>query len=172
MNNLVFNNVLRFVLLVFLQVFLLNNIRFLGTINPNVYLLFILMLPFRLSGWITLVIAFVTGMTIDIFNSTIGLHTSAALFTAFVRPAVIKLVGDKAEYTPTSQPSIKEMGLNWFASYAGILTLIHSLVLNFLDVFSFSEFFRTLFMAILSAVITMVFILSLQYAFPGRNTKN
>lgn len=172
MNNVVFNNITRFILLVFLQVFLLNKIRFFGTINPNIYLLFILLLPFRLQGWITLLIAFVTGITIDIFSGTIGLHTSAALVTAFARPAIIKLVGDKADYTPTSQPTLSEMGFSWFLSYAGILTLIHSFTLNYLDVFSFSEFFRTFFRSILSAILTMTFILSLQYIFPGRNTKN
>jgi rod shape-determining protein MreD len=172
MNNLVFTNIARFILLVFLQIFLLSKIRFFGTINPNIYLLFILLLPFRLQGWITLLIAFATGITIDIFSGTIGLHTSAALVTAFARPAIIKLVGDKADYTPTSQPTLSEMGFSWFISYAGILTLIHSFTLNYLDVFSFSEFFRTFFRSILSAVLTMTFILSLQYIFPGRNAKN
>lgn len=172
MNNLVFSNIIRFILLVFLQVFLLNKIRFLGAINPNIYLLFILLLPFRLQGWITLIIAFFTGITIDIFYGTIGLHTSATLLTAFFRPGIIKLVGDKADYTPTSQPTLSEMGFSWFISYAGILTLIHSIALNYLDVFSFSEFFRTFLRSIMSAILTMIFILSLQYIFPGRNTKN
>lgn len=171
MNSLVFNNLVRFVLLVFLQVFLLSKMHFFGTYNPNIYLLFILMLPFSMNPWIGLLIAFFTGFAIDVFNGTIGLHISATLFTAYLRPYVIKLVGEKIDYAPTSQPSVKEMGLNWFLSYAGILTLVHSLTLNYLDMFSFNEFFRTFFRAVAGGALTLIIMFSLLYIFPERDSK-
>ena len=45
MNNLVFINISRFVGLVLLQVIVSNNINFLGYINPNIYVLFVLLYP-------------------------------------------------------------------------------------------------------------------------------
>ena len=47
-----------FILLVFLQVFILNNIQFSGYINPYIYVLFILALPFETPKWLLLITAF------------------------------------------------------------------------------------------------------------------
>ena len=82
-------NILRFVLLVFFQVFILNNLQFGGFINPFVYILFILLLPFETPKWFLLVIAFILGFTIDLFFHTPGIHASATVFMAFFRHYVL-----------------------------------------------------------------------------------
>ena len=51
-DNLV--SVFQFILLLFLQAFLLSNMNFFGFINPNLYLLFIIV--YRLDGNTTLLI--------------------------------------------------------------------------------------------------------------------
>lgn len=171
MNRIVINNLLRFILLVLLQVLLLNRINFYGYLNPYVYILFIMLLPFETPGWLLLLFAFITGLSIDIFSGTLGLHTAATVFLAFVRPAVIRLAGEKPEYDNTSQPTLREMGTKWFFGYAIVMTLAHHLVLNFVDVFSFAEFFQTLLRVLLSSVMTLVFIITLQYIFSAGKGK-
>jgi len=65
------NSVIRytviFILLVLLQILLFNNIQFSGYVNPYVYIMFILLLPVEIPSWLLLILAFFTGMTIDIF---------------------------------------------------------------------------------------------------------
>ena len=46
MNSKLFSNTARFIILVFLQVLILNNINFAGYINPYLYVLFILLYHF------------------------------------------------------------------------------------------------------------------------------
>ena len=77
-------NILRFVVVVALQVFILNELRLGGFINPWLYLYFILMLPIHIPGWLLLMVAFLTGFTIDVFSNTIGMHTLATVFLAFL----------------------------------------------------------------------------------------
>ena len=83
---------INFILLVFLQVFILNNIQFSGYINPYIYVLFILILPFEIPSWFLIIIAFFLGLTIDLFSHTVGMHSSATVFMAFLRPYVLKII--------------------------------------------------------------------------------
>ncbi len=171
MNRLVFQNIIRFLLLVLLQVLLLNKINLYGYLNPFVYILFILLLPFETPGWLLLVLSFITGFTIDIFSGTPGLHTAATVLAGFARPAVIKLVGEREEYDASMYPSLQNMGLKWFLTYTVILVFLHHAALNFLDVFSFTEFFRTLLRIIISTAFTVLFIILLQYIIVSRKGK-
>jgi rod shape-determining protein MreD len=171
MNRLVFQNIFRFVLLMLLQIVLLNKINFYGYLNPFVYILFILLLPFETPGWLLLVLSFVIGFTIDIFSGTPGLHTAASLLAGFARPSVIKLVGERDEYDSSMYPSLQNMGLKWFLTYTVILVFLHHAALNFLDVFSFVEFFQTLLRVLVSTIFTVLFIILIEYIFAPRKEK-
>lgn len=69
-----------FVSLVLVQVLILNNIQFSGFVNPYVYVLFILLLPFTIPGYLLLGLSFLMGISIDIFSNTLGLHAAASVF--------------------------------------------------------------------------------------------
>lgn len=156
---------LRFIILVALQVFVLNNIRFGGYINPYLYVLFILILPYITPGWALLVLAFVLGYTIDVFTNTPGMHLAATVFMAFSRPAVLRLVTSKKEYEPGSYPSLGSMGFQTFFTYSTLLVFVHHTTLFLLEVFRFSEIFLTLMRAGLSTLFTLLLIIIAQYLF-------
>lgn len=84
--------IFRFILLVLVQVLLFNKIRFAGFINPFVYPLFILLLPVRIPKTLLLLLSFITGLTIDIFSDTMGMHAAATVFLGYLRPAILKLL--------------------------------------------------------------------------------
>ena len=81
MNSIV-KYVLQFILLILLQVLVVDQIS-LGYasqfIIPSVYFLFVLMLPLTVSNGVLMLLAFLIGMTVDIFKSTPGMHASAML---------------------------------------------------------------------------------------------
>ncbi len=168
MSKIIVINFARFFLLLLLQVLVLNKISFFGFLNPYVYILFILLLPFETPGWLLLTLSLIMGLSVDLFSGSMGLHAAAAVFTGFVKPAVVKLVGEKPEYDITTQPTLREMGFKWFIAYAATMTFLHHLVLNFIDVFSFHEIWQTLLRVILSSVFTLLFILVIQYIFTPR----
>ena len=74
-------NILRFVVLVLIQVLVINNLQLSSYVDPFIYVLFILLLPFETPGWILLLFAFSLGLTIDMFSDTAGVHASATVFT-------------------------------------------------------------------------------------------
>lgn len=156
-------NIIRFITLVVFQVFILNNIQFLGYINPYIYVLFILLLPFETPKWFLLVAAFTLGISIDLFSHTPGLHSTATVFTAFMRPFVLSYFAPRDGYEPGTFPRIHYYGISWFFKYASILIVLHHLVLFFMEVFHFYSPFFTLWRALLSSGFSILLVVLSQF---------
>jgi len=157
----VLQNILRFVLLVLLQVLVLNNIQFLGYINPYIYILFILVLPVQMPRWFLLILAFFLGLTIDVFSNTPGTHAFATVFVAFFRDGIIKLFTNIEEgNNPT--PSFHTFGVSSFVKYVIVMVLVHHTILFILEAFSFVNFWIVLAKILLSSLVTILLILGIQ----------
>ncbi len=165
MTNLIFRNILRFIILILFQVLVFNNIHVFSYITPFIYILFILLLPFETPRWLLLLLGFILGIVMDVFSNTGGIHAAATVLIAYIRPWTQNIISSKQEYEPGIQPGIKNMGFRWFFLYSLLLVTIHHIVLFYLEVFRFSDFFQTMYHALLNAVYTMVFILVIQYVF-------
>lgn len=155
---------IRFVVLVLAQVFVLNNIYLSGYINPFVYLLFIMLLPFNIDRIWLLILGFVTGLSVDLFSGgVIGLHAGATTFAAFLRPYIIRVISSQREFESSITPSIKDMGFGWFLNYTLLFTLAHHLYYFLLEKFSFSGFFTTMWRVLLSLLVSSAMIIVCQY---------
>jgi rod shape-determining protein MreD len=153
--------IIRFLLLVTVQVLILNNIKFLGFINPYLYIAFIITLPLNLSRYYLLLIAFVLGFSIDIFCDTVGMHTFATVFVAFMRDPLFKLFAPRDNYD-YSIPSIQTFGMNQFVKYAILMVLLHHIVLFTIEAFSFVNFGILLLRIILNAAFTLFLFLIIE----------
>ncbi|HDP55010.1 MAG TPA: rod shape-determining protein MreD [Bacteroidetes bacterium] len=151
-----------FILLILLQVVVFNNLQLSGYINPYIYVMFILLLPYEISGWLLLGLGLLTGLTVDTFMNTIGMHSSATLFMAFLRPYVLNLFTDREDMDQKGNPSMQVNGLVWFIKYSLVLVFMHHLSLFFIESFTFTGFFLTLWRVILSTLATTAFILILE----------
>lgn len=158
-------NIGRFVILIVVQLLLLNNINLGGLVNPYLFVLFILKLPFSTPRYLLLLSAFLMGLLLDIFSNSPGLNASTCLLVAFTRPYIIGLVTSKRSFDTGIQPSVKDMGLGWYLSYSVILVSIHHFAFFFIEMFRFQEFGFTLFRALLSIAFTMLLLFLTEYLF-------
>ena len=165
------SNSLRFILLVFVQVFLLKNIVFYDLNVPYLYVLFILLLPFETPNWMLFFFSFLIGITVDLFNDTLGLHAAASTILALVRILFISVTVQKDNYDSDPEPSLSIMGFRWFFFYALLLTFIHHFFLLNVEVFKFSEIQSTLSRVILSSLITLTLIFISELLFFGKNQR-
>lgn len=168
MNKKLAGNIIRFILLAFAQIYIFNKIQVSGYINPQVYVLFILMLPLEISGFWLLSFAFAMGLTIDFFQHTPGMHAAASVTLAFLRPGVIRLVGKKEDLEARQYPNVRDSGTLWFLTYTLILVFLHHLILFYLEVFRFSEFFQTMLKVLINTVLTSLIIMLIQFLFFSR----
>lgn len=154
---------LQFVVLVAAQLLIFNNIEFSGYVNPYIYVLFIILLPFDTPRALLLILAFALGIIIDLFVGTPGVHTTATVLMAFMRPYILNVFAPREGYQSGSSPRILYYGLEWFVKYAAILVIIHHFALFYLEVLSFDHFFSTFFRVLASASFTLLIIVLSQY---------
>jgi len=155
MSRTIIINALRFILLIFIQVFLLKNLAVYNLSTPYLYILFIMLLPFDIPNVLLFILAFALGLTIDAFYDTPGLHAASCVLLAFVRTVFINLTVQKDGFDNEPEPTLSMMGFRWFFAYAVTLTLIHHFFLFNLEVFRFSEIQYTILRVILSSVFTV-----------------
>jgi hypothetical protein len=153
-------NILRFVLLILVQFFVLDKIHLHQMATPYIYYLFILWMPFRLGrGW-QLALAFALGIALDGFRHHPGFHAAACVLIAYLRPFLIALLlpqeGADSNY---EEPSARSLGGVFpYMIYAGVLTLIHHGWLFMLEAASFANFWYFVVKTLLSTLISLLLI--------------
>lgn len=159
MIKIIFRNIIRFVVLILLQVWVLNNIQLSGYINPYMYVLFILLLPFETPKWITLMSSFALGLVVDMFSNTPGIHASASVFMAFFRPFVLQSISPRDGFETGTFPRVYYYGIKWFFKYTLLLVFLHHLFLFTVEVFNFYNFHLTIWRTVLSTLFSTLLIL-------------
>ena len=157
--------IIRFVVLVLLQVLVINHIRLGGYVHPYIYLIFIMLLPFNTPKWQLLVLGFVLGLTVDLFTGTPGLHAGATTLMAFCRPSIIKLVTGNQKFENITEPNLGQLGGIWFLRYVLCMVLIHHFALYLLESFSFRLIGQVLLRLLLSVPVSVFLNMMILYIF-------
>jgi len=158
-------NILRFFIVLILQILVFDNIQFSGYINPYFYVLFILLLPFETPRWLMLISSFLLGLSVDIFSHSYGMHAAASVFIAFIRPYSVRFIHSNKDYEAGVLPTMGHLGFSWFLTYASLLIFMHHFIYFFLEVFRLNDIFSTLFRIIYSSVATIIVIIAEQFLF-------
>lgn len=167
-SNEILINIGRFVLLVFLQVFLLNNINLAGFINPYVYILFIILYSSDGNQLLLIFLSFLLGLSIDIFEDSGGVHAAACAFVAYIRPVLLKYsFGISYEYN--SIDLNKAAPIERFSFVVSIIFLHHFMMFA-LEIFSFKHIMLLLKSTFFSGIFTLVLILGSLVLFTKKTT--
>lgn len=168
MNKIFGKDIVRFFLLIAVQVLVLDHVNFYGYANPALYIYFILLLPFEVPGWLLLISSFLLGFSIDTFGNSVGLHSASAVLIAFIRPWAIRLTGAPPEYELNLKPGIADMGIRWFFAYALVMVAAHQLIFYTLESFRLAEIGHILLRTIIGGALTLVLIIIVEYLFMRR----
>jgi len=163
-------NIIRFAVFILLQVYVLNRIPHLHRfITPYLYYLIILWIPFSVSRQWLLLIGFFTGLTLDYFTMTPGLHAAACLLIAYVRPFLITILTpkDSTEFN-YREPSPRAMQWTPYMVYVFVLTLLHHGYMVFLEWLSVGSFLDFLIKVVATTGISLLMILAVELLFPRK----
>tara|TARA_B110000503_G_scaffold22371_1_gene34565 strand:+ start:11513 stop:12016 length:504 start_codon:yes stop_codon:yes gene_type:complete len=155
---------LLFLFLVLLQVFVLNNILFLGYVNPYLYIIFLFLFPLKKDRFSFLFIAFLLGLSIDFFSDSGGIHALATLTIAYFRLFFVKVFFSKYEVDyPFFNLSLEPFGKKF--NYVTSLTLVHHFILFSFANLSFENFSQVLLNTLYSSIFTLVLYFLVVYIF-------
>lgn len=160
--------IILFFVYILAQVLLLKNLVLFNVAFCFIYVAFILLLPLELSAVFLMLIAFITGFTIDIFYSSMGIHAFASVFTAYARIYWLRLITPQGGYEVGTTPTLTSYGVSWFSVYFLPLLFLHLSVLFFVEASGFSMAGYTLLKIIGSVLFTALVVYLLQYMSPTR----
>ena len=165
------NNFLLFSFLVFLQIFVLNKILFFKYIVLAPFILVLLLYRYKKDSKENLIVGFLIGLFIDIFNDSLGVYSLTSIVIVYFRNLwVLKIIGqDKTD--ELSLLSIRELGRIQFLFYSGPIVLFFFILLSFLESSNFLNI-DNLLTIILSTIVNIIFMIIFQYLFLKSNIKN
>lgn len=166
----IIRGLLYFIVFVAIQVLILNNIYYLRIATPFLYLYFLLKVPVGTSRSTMLVLSFMTGLTIDIFSNTPGMHAAACTFVGFFRASMIRFLIGK-ELLEGAFPSYSVFGLGGFLRYTALFVFLHHVVLFLVESLTlFDPLF--LIIRILSSTLLSIILIAIVEAFNMEAVKN
>lgn len=161
MNNLDFTRqFFLFFVYIIVQVFFAKDLELFGIAFCFIYVNYLLTLPLNMSRASLLLLGFSLGFVVDIFYDTLGIHSAACVFIAYIRPYVINITSSKIE---VSELSLRDTGLKWFLTYSFLLVFTHHLFLFMLQQFNTHMLFSTILKTVASTAFTVLLVMIIQY---------
>ncbi len=151
-----------FVLYLALQLLLARNLVLFDYAFCFVYVACILLLPHETSLTWLLILAFATGIVVDTFYNTLGMHAAATVLMAYCRPLIVRAQIDVPGMESRIEFSLRELGVGAFFRYVFVLVLIHHTALFFIEASSFALLLPTLIRVAASTLLTTVSIVLIQ----------
>ncbi len=165
--SILVKNIVRAILFMLVQVYVLDKIHLHQMITPYLYFLFILWLPFKMKRAWLMAIAFIFGFTLDSFQHNPGFHAAACVLIAYIRPFLVNIfIPQEGADTNFEEPSIKSMGgVVSYAVFISVLCLFHNAWLFLLEAWQFGNIWYFLVKTILSTVISIALIIITELIF-------
>ena len=163
--------VFRFVLLVLLQVLVMNNIHFLGYLNPNLYLLFVFLYPLKEKNTTFLWVCFLLGLSIDFFSNSGGINAAATVCIAYVRLKVLKVILNRKDLD-LKLFQLRSESLMSILLFVGTLTFLHHFIVFSLEYYSWKNADTILHKTWTTSIFTLFLCVLSIYLFGKKKTFN
>lgn len=168
MNKIVWQNIGRFALLMLTQLLVLNYVYLGGYVMPMLYVLFILMLPTNTGRIPMLLIAFGTGLLVDIMSGMLGFHALACTVVAMLRIWFADRILTRGEPVVIERPSIHSVTPQYYVAYLLLMLASFYLVFYTAEIFSFRGMWGVLAATVCSTLVTALMAVLYQVIFPKK----
>jgi len=167
MNSRVISQVLAFLGYVLFHIFVARELVFGHLVFSYLYVGFLISLSPTITKSRLLLVGFLMGITIDLFEYSPGIHASACVLLAFLRPYLVSLLAARSNVDEDEirEISIREISLPWLLIYSAILIFIHHLTVFLLEAWTGKLIWLSLQKAFLSTIFTLILFMIVQYLF-------
>ena len=144
MNSIFVKRLARFLLLLFFQVLILNQVHLLGYITPLLIGYMVVYFHRGSSRVGMLLWGFSIGLVFDMFSNTAGMGASAMTLIAMIQPSLLTLFSPR-DAAEDFSPTFHSLGFWTFLLYVFILMLVLHSVFYLLDAFTLVDWQLTLY---------------------------
>ena len=152
-----------FLLYLILQILVVRNLVLFDYGFCFLYVACILLMPNDLSQTWLLLLAFATGVIVDTFYNTLGIHAAATVLMTYLRPLVIRVQMNQRIQEARLVFTLQELGFAEFFRYVFVLVLIHHGALFLIEAGSLSLLLPTVLRTVASALFTTLTIILIQF---------
>jgi rod shape-determining protein MreD len=152
------------------QIFIFSNINFSSFVNPYVFPLFILLLPFETPRWLLMLLGFFSGLLLDFFLGSVGMHAASCLLLGYLRPVLIGFITPKGSEFEIS-PNVYAQGIGWFVIFLGIAMFIYLAFYFLVEAATFMNFFLLFIKILLSTIVSVIFMLIFLFLFSEKKKR-
>jgi len=151
-----------FLLYLVLQILIMRNIVLFDYAFCFVYIAGILLLPAEVNRTLLLIVGFLTGLLVDVFYNTLGMHAAATVLVAYLRPFWIQLQLETKGTTDRLAISMNELGIGGYLAFLLPQVFIHHAALFFIEMSHFGMIGYTLLRIVASTLFTTFLITIIQ----------
>ncbi len=148
-----------------------NKIILLGVATPIIFIHVLMRLPMNMSKMALFTLAFVLGLTVDIFGNTPGMNALSCTIIAALRQPVFYMYTVHEEEMNTVMPSITTLGMSNYIKYMSTIVLIYCFVLFSIQAFTLHNAWLTLERMLCSSVLSIVLIAGIDSLVSTRREK-
>jgi rod shape-determining protein MreD len=156
---------LRLILLLAIDIFLVSRLEIGIYFVPHIYFLSLLILPVRTTKSVLLFFGFFSGLVMDLFMSTGGLHAAASTMLAFVRIFTLRFYMAPEDEDNNISPGLYSFGPRKYLIYSTILILVHQLTFFSLEVFKTDSILLILKKTMASTALNVLLLVCIQMLF-------
>lgn len=149
-----------FIIVLLLQVIVFSRICLFNVAVPFVFVFAILRLPVSLSPSLVMLLAFLSGLFVDMFTNTPGMNALAATILAGLRRPVIKVFVNREDDLSSSIPSARNLGGFTYFKYTLTLILAYCVTVFIVESSTLIDISTTLLRILFSTLLTTVLVIA------------
>jgi len=149
---------LGFFVAIILQVLIFDNINLFGFSCPAVYMFFIINFRFDNSQFALILLGFLLGFALDVFQNSSGANTIATLLISYIRPMVIRFSFGVIPDRNTILNMKSRLGNQLV--YIGLMILIHQFLLQSIAYFDVTHITLILRNSLVNTALTFILLLA------------
>ncbi len=153
------------------QVVNFNNICLFNIAIPIIFIYFIVRLPISININIAMTIAFITGLIVDIFSDTQGIHALSCTLISFNKRNILRLYITRDDDISDDEVTIKTIGFSAYFKYLLTIVLLYCTLVFSIEAFTFFNILQLFLRIICSTLFSFLLILGFERILNSRSEK-
>lgn len=125
--------------------------------TPYIYVLFILLYPAFRNRYVFLLLCFLLGWGVDLFEDTGGIHAFASLTIGFLSKHIIRMVSG-TKFFELEEFRYSDFNVGQWIIYTALMVFIHHFLLFFIESLSFANFGGIMLRTLSCSAFTLLFV--------------